>query len=260
VTVTADLGVLTGQLERAGFVAAREDAQDLIARAAGDQALLDAMVERRLQGEPLAWITGSVVFCGIDIGITSGVYVPRWQTESLARRAAQHLPATGIAVDVCTGSGAVARVLATVRPQARVVATDIDPVAVSCAANNGVEVYHGDLFAPVPNDLRGQVDVVVGVVPYVPTAALGLLPSDTFRFEGALAYDGGEDGLAVLRRVAMDSTRFLRHGGRLLLELGGDEGDGLAGPLYMFGFTDIVVLTDEEDDVRGVEGVFRGAA
>ena len=108
---------------RAGFVAAEEEAAELLA-APGD---LEAMVARRLTGEPLAWITGTAPFCGLWIRVDPGVYVPRWQTEALAWRAVERLPTDGVAIDLCTGSGAIAKVLMTHRPGARVVASDVDP-------------------------------------------------------------------------------------------------------------------------------------
>ena len=215
--------------------------------------MLAALVDRRLTGEPLAWITGRASFCGHEVRIDPGVYVPRAHTEALARRAARRLPGGGTAVDVCTGSGAVAVVLAAAHPTARVVATDRDPRAITCAAANGVEAYRGDLFSPVPPALRGAVDVVVGVVPYVPTAALPLLQRDTLRFESDRSYDGGPDGVRLLRRVVAESPTFLRPGGTLLLELGGDEADLLADDLARAGFGDVDVLVDDEGDVRGVE-------
>ncbi len=251
-----DLAGLSALLGRAGFIAADEEADELLARAAGNAVLLDAMVTRRLTGEPLAWITGSVRFCGIDVRVDPGVYVPRWHSEPLARRAAQRFPAEGVAVDVCTGSGAIARVLAVTRPGARVVATDLDERSVTCAAANGVEVYRGDLLAPLPPALDGRVDVVVGVVPYVPTPELPLLQRDTFTFETSVAYDGGPDGAAILRRVAIDARRFLRRGGALLLELGGDHADLIAGDLARIGYADVALLIDEEGDARGIEATY----
>ena len=252
-TVPHDVAGLTELLEEAGFVAADEEAEDLLDRAGGDGELLDVLVARRLTGEPIAWITGRVTFAGLQVRVDPGVYVPRWHTEALARRAAARLPGHGVAVDLCTGTGAVAAVLRAAHPDARVVATDVDPLAVACAVANGVEAYEGDLFAPVPDELRGRVDVVVGVVPYVPTPDLPLLQRDTFAFESACAYDGGPDGADVLRRVLADSPAFVRPGGTLLLELGGDQADLLAPDLERLGYTDVVPLLDEEDDVRGIE-------
>ena len=156
VPVSSHRETLTALLSDAGFLAADEEAGELLASAAGDVELLDSFVRRRLTGEPLAWITGSVSFCGIEIHIAPGVYVPRPQSEPLARRALERLPATGAAIDLCTGSGAIARILTSGRPAARVVASDVDDRAVACAASNGVEAYRGDLFSPLPPDLEGR--------------------------------------------------------------------------------------------------------
>jgi release factor glutamine methyltransferase len=248
-----DVEGLAALLASAGFVAAEEEADELLARAAGDAELLDSLVRRRLVGEPLAWITGSVAFCGLKIRVDPGVYVPRWQSEPLARRAVERLPANGAAIDLCTGSGAMAKTMIAGRPGARVVASDVDERAVTCATANGVEVYLGDLFAPLPRTLEGRVDVVVGVVPYVPTPALPLLQRDTFAFESPLSYDGGRDGTEILRRVLIDSPRFLRRGGALLLELGGEQAGALGDDLARLGYVDVAVLSDEEGDVRGIE-------
>jgi release factor glutamine methyltransferase len=248
-----DYEMLTYVLSRAGFVAAEEEADELLACAAGDGERLRTLVTRRLAGEPIAWITGSVSFCGLEVRVDPGVYVPRWQSEPLARRAVERLPATGTAIDLCAGAGAIAKVLIADRPRARVVACDIDEHAVACAVANGVEAYHGDLFDPVPPGLEGRVDVVVVVVPYVPSPALALLPRDTFAFESPLSYDGGRDGTDVLRRVVADSPRFLRRGGSLLLEVGGEQPSALDDDLVRQGFFDIGLLIDEDGDVRGIE-------
>jgi release factor glutamine methyltransferase len=253
VAIPSDPASLTALLSAAGFVAADEEADELLARAAGDDELLDALVARRLTGEPLAWITGSVAFCGLQIRVDPGVYVPRWQSELLAHRAVARLPADGTAIDLCTGAGAVAKTLIVNHPGARVVASDVDERAVACATANGVEVYRGDLFAPLPRGLEGRVDVVAGVVPYVPTPELPLLQRDTFTFETPLAYDGGDDGTAILRRVLTDSPRFLRRGGALLLELGGEQADELRDHLARLGYAGVSVLVDEDGDVRGIE-------
>ena len=251
--LTNDLGALTALLSSAGFIAAEEEADELLACTAGDVELLHSLVERRLTGEPLAWIIGHVSFCGVEIRVDPGVYVPRWQSEPLERLAVERLPSTGVAIDVCTGTGAIARTLSTARPGARVVASDIDEHAVACAVANGVEVYQGDLFEPIPRTLEGRVNVVVGVVPYVPTPALPLLQRDTFTFESPLAYDGGPDGTEVLRRVLIDSREFLRRGGALLLECGGGQGNALRDDLARLGYLDVTVLADEDGDERGIE-------
>jgi release factor glutamine methyltransferase len=250
--MASDLVALTTLLENAGFVAADDEAEELLEAADGDPARLDALVARRLTGEPLAWITGTVSFCGVTVRVAPGVYVPRWQTELLAQRAVARLPDDGIAIDLCTGAGAIAAALAAHRPGARVVATDLDEQAVACARSKGVEAYAGDLFAPVPPSLAGTVAVVVAVVPYVPTPELPLLQRDTFTFETPLSYDGGPDGMALLRRVVAESPRFLRPGGALLLELGGEQAEALRPDLDAHGFREVRVILDEDGDVRGI--------
>ena len=249
---------LTERLSRAGFIAAREEAEELTSAAAGDHARLEAMVERRLTGEPLAWITGNVTFCGVSILVAPGVYVPRPHTELIALRALECLPETGTAVDLCTGSGAVAVVLRARRPRARILAADIDAHAVACARSNGVDAYCGDLFAALPAALEAGVDVIVAVTPYVPTAALATLQRDTFTFEKALAYDGGPDGTEVLGRVITGSRQLLRHRGSLVLELGGDQGERVAQELDAHGYADRRLIVDEDDDVRGIEATLAG--
>jgi len=255
-----DLEALAAMLAGAGFVAAREEAGELVSRAAGDRKLLDSLVRRRLTGEPLAWIIGSTSFCGIRIRVDQGVYVPRWQSEPLARRAVERLPAGGTAIDLCTGTGAIARTLKLGRPEATVVASDIDPRAVACATANGVDAYLGDLFAPLPESLQGCVDVVVGAVPYVPTGELPLLQRDTFTFESRRSYDGGRDGTGILRRILNEAPRFLRDGGALLLELGGEQADMLGDDLARLGYADVDVFSDEDGDVRGIEATLSRAA
>jgi release factor glutamine methyltransferase len=244
---------LAARLSRAGCVAADDEAHELVACADGDLPLLQALAGRRLTGEPLAWITGRAAFGDLTVRMEVGVYVPRWQSVELARRAAARLPADGKAVDLCTGSGAVAAALQATRPSAHIVATDNDARAVACARANGVEASCGDLFATVPQPFRGATDVVVAVVPYVPSTALHLLPRDTLGFEDTSHYDGGADGTEVLRRVVNDAPDFLRPGGALLLELGGDQADALSPVLERLGYGAVRTWSDEDGDLRGLE-------
>jgi release factor glutamine methyltransferase len=190
------------------------------------------------------------------VRVDPGVYVPRWQSIGLARRATALLPVAGNAVDLCTGSGAIAAALQARRPSARIVATDRDPRAVACARANGIETYRGDLFDALPRDLIGQTDVVVAVVPYVPATELHLLPRDTLGFEDATHYDGGLDGTDVLRRVITDAPRFLHPGGALLLELGGAQADTLRPVLRHHGYQSVRTWSDEDGDLRGLAATF----
>ena len=247
---------MTAALSRGGCVAAEEEAGELIAAAGGDPTVVRALTDRRLTGEPLAWITGHAPFGDHDLVVHPGVYVPRWQSLELARRAAARLPDDGRAIDLCTGAGAVAAAIGAARPRARVVATDSDDRAVACARANGVEAWQGDLFGPVPASFRATTDVVVAVVPYVPSTELHLLPRDTLAFEDVTHYDGGSDGLALLRRVVSEAPDFLRPGGALLLELGGDQADLLRPVLHRYGFASVETWSDEDGDVRGLEATF----
>jgi len=232
-------------------VAADEEAVELLA-AAGDAGTLEALVARRVAGEPLAWVVGSTRFCGLDVAVDPGVYVPRWQSETLARRAAELLPPDGTAVDVATGSGALAVVLAHRRPAARVVATELDSAAVACARRNGVDARQGRLDEPLPDDLAGAVDVLCAVLPYVPTDALHLLPRDVRDHEPRRALDGGTDGLALVGELVARAPRWVRPGGSILLEVGADQIGPLTGLLESAGFGSTEVLLDGDDDPRGV--------
>jgi release factor glutamine methyltransferase len=254
----ADLAEAVGRLTVAGCVAPVEEAEELVAAARGDAARLAALLQRRTAGEPLAWVTGTSDFCGCAIAVSPGVYVPRWQSEPLAERAAALLPSAGRAIDLGTGSGAVACVLLARRPGASVLGTECDPVAARCARGNGVTVAEGDLFDGVPTAWRGTVDVVVAVLPYVPTGELAHLPRDVRAFEPAAALDGGNGGLAVIRRAVRQAPGWLRHGGHVLAEIGGDQSDVLAAILEAERFVDVEVMTDEDGDPRGVVARYTG--
>jgi release factor glutamine methyltransferase len=257
----AELGttpaVVASRLARAGCVAALEEADELIEAAEGDTEALWQLVGRRETGEPLAWVIGWTRFLGQRIRVDRGVYVPRPQTEILARRAVELLPRDGSAADLCTGSGALAAVLGLHRPQARVVASDLDPAACRCAATNGVEVYQGDLADPLPVELHGRLDLVVAVVPYVPTGALEFLPIDSRDFEPLLALDGGPEGTRVLERLVPEAAEWLRPGGSLLLELGADQDRALSDSLRRAGFGETLRHEDGDGDLRGLEAPLR---
>lgn len=241
---------VAARLAAAGCVAFEDEAAELVGAAGGDAARLEDLLARRCQGEPTAWLVGSVRFCGLEVVVHEGVYVPRWQSEPLALEAVARLPETGCAVDLCTGSGALAVVLGHHRPRARVLASELDPRAVACARANRVEVYEGDLAAGLPPGLAGTVDVVTAVAPYVPTGALRLLARDVLAYEPRLALDGGDDGTAVLRGALAAGAGLLRRGGSLLVELGGDQGELLGAPLSAAGFDDVALGRDEDGEVR----------
>jgi release factor glutamine methyltransferase len=240
--------VVAERLRSAGCLAAEDEAAELRS-AAPDQHTLEAWVRRREHGEPLAWIIGTVRFAGQTVYVEPGVYVPRIQSEELARRAGSLLAPSGQAVDLCTGSGAIAASLEAQIPTATVVGVDLDTRAVTCARRNGVAAVRADL----DDSLRHRAfDVVTAVAPYVPTGDLRFLAADVQRYEPRSALDGGGDGLDVVRRVVAAAARLLRPGGWLLLELGGEQDRLLAPTLDGSGFGAVTAWFDEEGDLRGL--------
>ncbi|MBV8950358.1 MAG: peptide chain release factor N(5)-glutamine methyltransferase [Actinobacteria bacterium] len=240
---------MVNRLIAAGCVAASEEAQELVA-VAPDEDTLEAWIRCREHGEPLAWITGRVQFCGRTVRVDRGVYVPRVQSEALARLAADFLPRHGgRAVDLCTGVGAIAVHLTHEVPTAMVLGIDLDERAASCARRNGVHALVGDLGESLRS---GAFDVVTAVAPYVPTGQLALLPADVARHEPRVALDGGDDGLDLVRRVVATAARLLRPGGRLLIEVGGEQDKALGPALAECGFSTVWSWFDEDGDLRGV--------
>ncbi|MFD7295092.1 putative protein N(5)-glutamine methyltransferase [Streptomyces sp. NPDC059897] len=207
-------------LRAAGCVFAEDEAR-VLRSSARDAAELAAMVERRASGLPLEHVVGWAEFCGLRVAVDPTVFVPRRRTEFLARQALTHTPPGAVVVDLCCGTGAVAAVLAARRPS-RLHAADLDPAAARCARRNlaplGGEVHEGDLYAPLPADLRGRVDTLVANGPYVPTGDVALLPPEAREHERRIALDGGHDGLDVLRRVAGEAPDWLAPGGHLFVE------------------------------------------
>jgi release factor glutamine methyltransferase len=191
-------------------------------------------VKRRAAGEPLQYVTGEVAFRHIVLKVRPGVLIPRPETEVLVDAAMPAIDAAiaergeALAIDLCTGSGCVALAIAQERPAARVIATDISADAVAVAADNAerlglaerVEIREGDLFAALPVEILGTVDLVVSNPPYVPSAEVAKLSAEVAGFEPHLALDGGEDGLAAYRRILGEARRWLRPGvGTLVVEL-----------------------------------------
>lgn len=215
--------VVIDRLRAAGCVFA-EDEAELILASAKDSAEVAAMVERRVSGLPLEHVVGWAEFHGLKVAVDPGVFVPRRRTEFLVEQA---LAAAGtsrplVVVDLCCGSGALGAALASALPGSELHAADIEPAAVACARRNvaalGGRVYEGDLFAPLPPELRGRIDVLTANVPYVPSDEVGLLPPEARDHEPLVALDGGSDGLDVMRRVALAAPDWLAPGGTLLVE------------------------------------------
>jgi release factor glutamine methyltransferase len=243
-----DAPTISRRLAAAGCIRPDDEAHEMLS-ATPDPTTLERWIERREHGEPLAWIVGSVSFCGRRVGVDPRVYAPRPQTEALARRAVDLLPERGTAVDLCTGSGAIAFHLMQEVPAARVVATDIDARAVACSRRNGVHVIRTSLG----DALRDRTfDVITLVAPYVPTDEIRLLPADVRNHEPREALDGGADGLDIVRRAVRRAATLLRCGGWLLTEIGGEQDAALATDLAANGFERPERWFDEEGDIRGI--------
>src|SRR6516165_7869779 len=211
---------VVSRLRAAGCVFAEDEAR-LLTSAAGAPADLDAMVRRRVAGEPLEQVVGWAGFCGLRITVAPGVFVPRRRTEFLVREAVALARPGAVIVDLCCGAGAIGAALAAAVDRAEVHAADIDPAAVRCARQNlpGGHVYQGDLYAPLPAGLRGRVAVLAANVPYVPSEQIAFLPPEARAHEPRTALDGGADGLDTLRRVAAGAAGWLAPGGHLLSEI-----------------------------------------
>jgi len=220
---TASLLRIASRLRASGCVFAEDEAR-LLLSAADSPEKVEAMVARRVGGEPIELVIGWLEFCGLRIEVDPGVFVPRQRTELLVTEAITVVRAGSVVVDLCCGSGAIGAAIANAVPGIELHAVDIDAAAVRCARRNlsglDAHTYTGDLFTPLPGSLRRRVDVVVANVPYVPTGAIDTLPREARMYEPQHALDGAVDGLDFVRRVAAAANEWLAPGGHLLVEVG----------------------------------------
>ena len=220
-----------------------EEEATLLLGSGGDAADLEALVRRRIAGEPLETVLGWVAFGGRRLVVRPGVFVPRRRTELLARSAAAHSGADSVLVELCCGVGPVAATVAA----GEIHVSDLDPVALECARLN---VPHGnahlsDLYADLPADLRGRVHVVAANAPYVPTARIALMPPEAREHELPMALDGGADGVDLHRRIAAEAPEWLAPGGVLLIETSPSQAPLTAQAMHAAGLV-TEVLTDDE--------------
>ncbi len=215
-----------------------------------------ALVARRAAGEPVAYLLERKAFWTFELTVGSAVLVPRPETELLVERALALRPeACASAVDLGTGSGAIALALAHERPGWQVSATDISSEALSVARRNAVALglervtfAQGSWFAALP--VR-RFDLIVSNPPYVAAgdAALAALAHEPRR-----ALTPGPDALACLREIIEDAPRFLERGGWLLLEHGAGQGPEVAGALRARGFATVRTHRDLAGHERVTEG------
>ncbi|OBA63345.1 protein-(glutamine-N5) methyltransferase, release factor-specific [Mycobacterium sp. 1100029.7] len=224
-------------LAEAGIDSARCDAEQLAAHVAGTErgrlTLIESIddeflvryhdaVAARSQRVPLQHLTGTAPFGPVVLHVGPGVFIPRPETEAMLEWAmAQHLPATPVIVDLCTGSGALAVALARHRPAARVIGIDDSDAALAYARRNvegtAVELIRADVTtADLLGELDGQVDLIVANPPYVPDNAT--LEPEVTEHDPAHAVFGGPDGMAVIPALVGLAGRWLRPGGRFAVE------------------------------------------
>jgi release factor glutamine methyltransferase len=214
-------------ISRAGLLARLADSID-----SAQAARFAAMVARRAQREPIAYILGHKEFYGVDLVVDRRVMIPRPETElmvELALGALKSVPhPTPIVADVGTGSGAVAFAMAFHAAHARFVATEISPDALAVGQLNAqrldlqdrVELVLGDLLTPI----EGQVDIVTANLPYVPRRRLNQMPREIRHYEPRIALDGGPDGLEVIRRLLFQLPTRVARAAIVFLEISEEQG------------------------------------
>lgn len=240
----------TERLAAAGVESARHDAESLLAFVLGtsrggllaDPVVGEAarttylgLVERRERREPLQHLTGRAYFRHLELEVGPGVFVPRPETELLAGAAIEELrrlvdagAAEPMAVDLCTGSGAVALAIATEVPETRVVAVELSEQAFAFASRNAsgvsIDLRLGDMAHAVA-ELAGQVHVVTANPPYIPLEAFESVEAEARDHDPAAALWSGADGLDAIRVVARVAADLLVDGGLVLCEHADVQGD-----------------------------------
>ncbi|MDN5865759.1 MAG: peptide chain release factor N(5)-glutamine methyltransferase [Gammaproteobacteria bacterium] len=207
-----------------------------------EQAL--ALVARRADGQPVAYLTGQREFYGLALQVGPAVLIPRPETELVVELALERMKgiASPAVADLGTGSGAIALAIAHERADARVTATDRSPEALVVAANNArqldianVKFVQSDWLESLEHE---RFDVIVSNPPYVAVGDPHLEQGD-LRFEPSAALSSGPDGLDDIRRIALEAKRYLKPNGNLILEHGADQQADVSALLAEQGYTDI---------------------
>lgn len=234
-------------LRAAGCVFAEDEAR-LLLDAARSPAELQEMVRRRVEGEPLEVIVGWAEFLGLRVQVDAGVFVPRQRSAFVVEQAVARARGKAVVLDLCCGAGALGLAIAAAVDGVELHAADIEPAAVKCARRNLAghgSVYEGDLYEPLPDALRGRVDILVVNAPYVPTDEIAMMPPEARDHEPLVALDGGSDGVDVHRRVAAGARRWLAPGGHLLIETSAHQAPLTAAAMADHGLVPEVMTSEE---------------
>ena len=227
------------------------------------EARVSALLQRRLQGEPVAYLVGEWEFFGLPLIVNEHVLIPRSDTEVLAQQAIDYLkdyPGARV-LDLCTGSGCVGLAIASRLADCRVVLADCSEEALRIARTNArlnhlqsrTAVLQADALAP-PTAKFDAFQCIVSNPPYIPTGDLADLDPSVRDYEPHLALDGGADGLDFYRAIAARWKEALLPGGRLLLELGIGAADAVMRLLRTEGFGDLELY----EDTQGISRVIAG--
>ena len=223
-----------------------------------------ALTERRISGEPVAYITGAWEFYGLPMYINSDVLIPRMDTELLVDAAKELLNGRKMdarVLDLCCGSGCIACAIGHEMPAARIVAVDLSAKALEVARRNvavnrlssRVICMQADATASPPMSM-GQFDMIVSNPPYVRSADMKKLDRSVRDFEPSWALDGGKDGLKFYKSIIKYWKSVLRPGGYLLFEVGEGQAESVKEMLLTGGFRSV----SSKFDTLGVERVVIG--
>lgn len=209
----------------------------------------DALVQRRLRGEPVAYILGVREFYGRPFQVNPNVLIPRPETEHLVQTVIERLPHGGKVWDLGTGSGIIAITVALERPDAQVHASDISPAALQTAQANAralganIRFLCGSWFAANRPSEKKSYDIIVSNPPYIEAGDRHLQQGD-LRFEPQNALTDFSDGLSCLRILAGQSGAWLKNGGLLLAEHGFGQGAAVRALFAQNGFEEVATQQD----------------
>ena len=227
------------------------------------EAQVRRLVERRMAGEPVAYLIGEWEFYGLPLDISQDVLIPRADTEVLAEQAIAYIQTLGDCrvLDLCAGSGCVGLAIASQAPQARVVLGEIDDSALKICRQN---IRRNNLSArvmPIQMDARekparslGEFQCIVSNPPYIPTGDIAGLEASVRDYEPHMALDGGADGMDFYRSIAEQWKEALTPGGRIYFEVGIGQADTVLRLMRSQGFGDLQIIKDHHKIPRVVLG------